>query len=133
MFRTVVVCLLAAGVAGCVDTSSATFQQKIADRCAGFGYAAGSQAMADCRMQMTMMQEQDNMRRKQNMANAVSDSVDDMNRNMAIQRQQSFEAIQRQQDRNAYSQAHQQPLYQPNRTINCVSTPNFGQVRTTCQ
>lgn len=118
---------LVAALVGCVDTSSPKFQQMSADKCQSFGYKPGSNEMANCRMQLTMLQEQDNMRRKQNMARALNDTVDDFNANQ-----------QRQMDRNAYIAAHQrpastmQPLYRP--PIRCQSKPTYGRtIETTCQ
>lgn len=120
-----VVAVVSVCLAGCVDTSSPKFQQMSMQKCEGFGYKPGSTEMANCRMQLTVMQEQDNMRRKQNMSRALSEFGDDMNEN-----------AQRQADRNAYILAHQQQsvpqLYQ-RRTINCVSRPGFQTINTTCQ
>ncbi|MDM9643884.1 hypothetical protein [Rhizobium sp. S163] len=82
-------------------------------KCEGFGYKPGSTEMANCRMQLTVMQEQDNMRRKQNMSRALSEFGDDM---------------QRQADRNAYIQAAQ-----ARNRINCTSTRYGNMVNTSCQ
>ncbi|MBO9099439.1 MULTISPECIES: hypothetical protein [unclassified Rhizobium] len=118
--------LLVVPLAGCVDTSSPKFQQMTAQKCEAYGFKSGSPEMANCRMNLAMLQEQDNMRRKQNMARAVSESVDEFNANQ-----------QRQADRNAYIMAHQQPSYQAplyRPPINCVSQRNFGgTVTTSCQ
>lgn len=107
------IAVIAACLAGCVDTSSPKFQQMSMQKCESFGYKPGSTEMANCRMQLTLLQEQDNMRRKQNMSRAMSELGDDM---------------QRQADRNAYLQA-----VQDSKRINCTSTRYGNMVNTSCR
>lgn len=104
--------LFALLVTGCVNTSSPEFIAKSEKACAGYGFKPGSDQMANCKMNLALIQEQDNMRRKQNMARALSEAGEDM---------------QRQADRNAYIQAHQQ------RPFNCTSYRYGNMVNTNCQ
>jgi hypothetical protein len=77
------------------------------------GFSAAFGRLANCRMNLAMLQEQDNMRRKQNMARAMSEFGDDM---------------QRQADRQAYIQAAQ-----ARNRINCTSYRYGNMVNTNCQ
>lgn len=105
-----VLCLLP--LAGCVNTNSPEFAKKSEQACLSYGFKAGSEQMANCRMNLALLQEQDNMRRKQNMARAMSEFGNDM---------------QRQADRQAYIQAHQ-----ASRRLNCTSVRHGNMVNTNC-
>ncbi|MND21608.1 hypothetical protein D3C87_626190 [compost metagenome] len=109
MKRILMLCLLP--LAGCVNTNSPEFAKKSAQACLSYGFKIGTEQMANCRMNLALIQEQENMRRKQNMARAMSNFGDDM---------------QRQADRDAYIQAHQQ------RQINCTSMRYGNMVNTRC-
>lgn len=109
MRRLFVLCLLP--LAGCVNTNSPEFAKKSEKTCLSYGFKAGSEQIANCRMNLALIQKQDNMRRKQNMSRALSEVGDDM---------------QRQADRDAYIQAHQQ------RQINCTSMRYGNMVNTRC-
>lgn len=104
-------CLLP--LAGCVNTNSPEFAKKSEQTCLSYGFKAGTEQMANCRMNLALIQEQDNMRRKQNMARAMSDFGDDM---------------QRQSDRDAYIQAAQ-----ARNRFNCTSYRYGNMVNTNCQ
>ena len=121
MRRIAIICLLP--LAGCVNTSSPEFAKKSEQACLSYGFKPGSDQMANCRMNLALIQEQDNMRRKQNMARALNDFGDDM---------------QRQADRNTYLASTLQqppvaPIYTRRPVVSCTSRPGLGTIETTCR
>jgi len=114
-------------LASCVDTSSPEFIKSTEQKCLSFGFQAGSNEMANCRMNTTMLQDMDNARRRRAVGQALSEAGDEMNAN-----------AQRQMDRDAYIAAHRPvyqptPLYQPHHVVNCTSRRGLNTIETRCQ